>query len=116
MIELLSIAKQILMEGGNVFKITAPIEKDNIEPTIEHFVDQLSKIFPSKSSTFTSFEKLGSAGKKPISGDLDLSYDVKNIFSNNGNPDFKGWDVDEQKYNELVNLFTKSNFIYVSTH
>jgi hypothetical protein len=107
MIKLLSIAKQILTEGGNVFKITAPIERDNIEPTIEHFIEQLSRLFPDKASTFKSFEKLGSAGKKPISGDLDLSYDVKNIFPDGENPDFEGWNVDKQKYNELVDLFTK---------
>ena len=107
MIELLSIAKQILIEGGNVFKITAPIEKDNIEPTIEHFVDQLSKIFPAKASTFKSFEKLVSAGKKATSGDIDLSYDIKNIFPDGKTPDFKGWGVDEKKYNELVAQFTK---------
>jgi superoxide dismutase len=57
MIQLLKIAKQILLEGGNVFGTTDSIEKDNIEPTIEKFVDQLSKIFPAKASTFKSFEK-----------------------------------------------------------
>jgi hypothetical protein len=106
MIHLLKIAKQILKEGGNVFGTTDSIEKDNIEPTIEKFVDQLSKIFPAKASTFKSFEKLGSAGKKAVSGDIDLSYDIKNIFPG-GKPDFKGWGVDENKYNELLSQFTK---------
>jgi hypothetical protein len=41
MIHLLKIAKQILKEGGNVFGTTDSIEKDNIEPTVEKFVDQL---------------------------------------------------------------------------
>ena len=108
MIKLLSIAKQIiLMEGGNVFGTTTSIEKDNIEPTVEKFVEQLSKIFPAKASTFKSFEKLGSAGKKATSGDIDLSYDVKNIFPDGKTPDFKGWGVSEQKYNELVAQFAK---------
>ena len=106
MIKLLNLAKQILKEGGNVFGTTDSIEKDNIEPTIEKFVEQLSKIFPAKASTFTSFEKLGSAGKKAVSGDIDLSYDIKNIFPG-GKPDFKGWGVDENKYNELLAQFTK---------
>jgi hypothetical protein len=107
MIKLINIVKQILMEGGNVFGTTTSIEKDNIEPTIEKFVDQLSRIFPAKASTFKSFEKLGSAGKKDVSGDIDLSYDIKNIFPDGKTPDFKGWGVDEQKYNELVAQFTK---------
>jgi hypothetical protein len=106
MIKLLNLAKQILKEGGNVFGTTDSIKKDNIEPTIEKFVEQLSKIFPAKASTFTSFEKLGSAGKKAVSGDIDLSYDIKNIFPG-GKPDFKGWGVDENKYNELLAQFTK---------
>lgn len=95
------------MEGGNVFGTTTSIEKANIEPTVETFIDQLSKIFPAKASTFKSFEKLGSAGKKDVSGDIDLSYDIKNIFPDGKIPDFKGWGVDEQKYNELVTQFAK---------
>ena len=48
MIKLISIVKQILMEGGNVFGTTTSIEKANIEPTVNMFVGQLSKIFPAK--------------------------------------------------------------------
>jgi hypothetical protein len=107
MIQLLKIAKQILLEGGNVFGTTDSIEKDNIEPTIEKFVDQLSKIFPAKASTFKQFEKLGSVGKKELSGDIDLAYDVKNFFPDGKTPDFKGWGIDESRYNELVAAFTK---------
>jgi hypothetical protein len=95
------------MEGGNVFGTTTSIEKANIEPTVEKFVDQLSRIFPAKASSFKTFEKLGSAGKKDVSGDIDLSYDVKNIFPDGKIPDFKGWGVDEQRYNELVAQFSK---------
>ena len=107
MIKLINIVKQILMEGGNVFGTTTSIKKANIEPTVEKFVDQLSRVFPAKASSFKTFEKLGSAGKKDVSGDIDLSYDIKNIFPNGKTPDFKGWGVDEQKYNELVAQFTK---------
>ena len=95
------------MEGGNVFGITAKIKKDNINPTVEKFIEQLSRVFPAKASTFKSFEKLGSAGKKDDSGDIDLSYDIKYIFPDGKTPDFEGWGVDEQKYNELVAQFTK---------
>jgi len=107
MIKLISIVKQILLEGGNVFGTTDSIQKANIEPTVEVFRSQLSKIFPAKAASFKSFEKLGSAGKKDVSGDIDLSYDVKNLFPE-GKPDFKGWGIDEAKYNELVAKYTKS--------
>ena len=108
MIKLISIVKQILLEGGNVFGTTDSIEKANIEPTVETFKNQLSRIFPAKASSFKSFEKLGSAGKKDVSGDIDLSYDIKNLFPE-GKPDFKGWGIDEAKYNELVAKYTKSS-------
>ena len=106
MIKLFDILKQLVIEGGNVFDITSSINKENIDSTVERFVDELSRIFPAKAASFKSFEKLGSAGKKDVSGDIDLSYDVKNIFPD-GKPDFKGWGVDEAKYNEKVALFTK---------
>lgn len=106
MIKLFDILKQLIVEGGNVFDITSSINKENIESTVEKFIDELSRIFPAKAASFKSFEKLGSAGKKDVSGDIDLSYDVKNIFPD-GKPDFKGWGVDEGKYNEKVALFTK---------
>jgi len=106
MIKLFDILKQLIVEGGNVFDITSSINKENIESTVEKFVDELSRIFPAKAASFKSFEKLGSAGKKDVSGDIDLSYDVKNIFPD-GKPDFQGWGVDEGKYNEKVALFTK---------
>ena len=106
MIKLFDILKQLIVEGGNVFDITSSINKENIDSTVEKFVDELSRIFPAKAASFKSFEKLGSAGKKEVSGDIDLSYDVKNIFPD-GKPDFQGWGVDEGKYNEKVALFTK---------
>jgi len=106
MIKLFDILKQLIVEGGNVFDITSSINKENIDSTVKKFVDELSRIFPAKAASFKSFEKLGSAGKKDVSGDIDLSYDVKNIFPD-GKPDFQGWGVDEGKYNEKVALFTK---------
>lgn len=108
MIKLLTLLKEVLLEGGNVFGTTAPIAKEDIEPTLHKFVEELSKIFPAKATTFNSFEKLGSAGKKPLSGDIDLSYDVKNIFPDHMTPDFEGWGVSEAEYKALVDKFTKS--------
>jgi hypothetical protein len=107
MVKLFDILKQLIVEGGNVFDITSSINKENIESTVEKFVDELSRIFPAKAASFRLFEKLGSAGKKDVSGDIDLSYDIKNIFPDGKTPDFKGWGVDEQKYNDLVAQFTK---------
>lgn len=108
MIKLIPLVKALLLEGGNVFGTTAPIRKEDIEPTLERFVDELSRIFPAKASTFKSFEKLGSAGKKDISGDIDLSYDVKYMFPDHKTPDLEGWGFDQSDYDALVTKFTKA--------
>ena len=105
-----TLLRRLINEGGNVFKSTNPtasIKKEDIDPTMEKFVDELSAIFPAKANSFKVFERLGSVGKKPISGDIDLAYDVKNIFPDGKTPDFKGWGVDKAKYDELVEGFKK---------
>lgn len=105
-----TLLRKLINEGGNVFKSTNPtasIKKEDIDPTLEKFVDELSAIFPAKAKSFKVFERLGSVGKKPISGDIDLAYDVKNIFPDGKNPDIKGWGVDKAQYDELVAGFKK---------
>ena len=105
-----TLLRRLINEGGNVFKSTNPtasIKKEDIDPTMEKFVDELSAIFPAKANSFKVFERLGSVGKKPVSGDIDLAYDVKNIFPDGKTPDFKGWGVDKAKYDELVEGFKK---------
>lgn len=105
-----TLLRKLINEGGNVFRSTNPtasIKKEDIDPTIEKFVDELSAIFPAKANSFKVFERLGSVGKKPVSGDIDLAYDVKNIFPDGKTPDFKGWGVDKVKYDELVEGFKK---------
>lgn len=105
-----TLLRKLINEGGNVFKSTNPtasIKKEDIDPTMEKFVDELSAIFPAKANSFKVFERLGSVGKKPVSGDIDLAYDVKNIFPDGKTPDFKGWGVDKAKYDELVEGFKK---------
>ena len=60
--------------GGNIFKnIATSIPKDRIEPTIKAYTKALGEIFPMKAHSLTFFEPVGSAGKKPISGDLRSS-------------------------------------------
>jgi len=102
MTKLITLLRELLTEGGNVFGTTAPIDKDKIEPTLEKFVEELSRIFPTKTSAFTSFEKLGSAGKKDMSGDIDVAFPVAHLTTN-GKPDLQGWDLDEAKFNEYFN-------------
>ncbi len=107
MIKLTTLLKNLLKEGGNVFGTTAPINKEDIDPTLEVFSTELGRIFPAKAKTFKSFQTLGSVGKKPVSGDIDLGYDVKYIFPDGTTPDFKGWGVDQGEFEERVAAIQK---------
>jgi len=108
MISLIKILKTIITEGGNVFTGTEHDTDDillnNIKPTIDEFVSTLSSIFPKKKSTFTSLSDssnwLGSTGKKPKSGDVDLAYSSEYFFKD-GQIDIEGWGVDQNEYTQL---------------
>jgi hypothetical protein len=108
MISLIKILKTIITEGGNVFTGTEHDTDDillnNIKPTIDEFVSTLSSIFPKKKSTFTSLSDssnwLGSTGKKPKSGDVDLAYSSEYFFKD-GQIDTEGWGVDQNEYTQL---------------
>jgi hypothetical protein len=106
MIKLGDIVKELLIEGGNVFGDTAPIKKQYIDPTLNMFAGELSRIFPKKRASFGSFEKLGSAGKKPVSGDIDLAYDIENLMPN-GKPDLVGWSIDPYEFSAAVDKIQK---------
>jgi len=108
MISLIKILKTIITEGGNVFTGTEydtdDILLNNIKPTIDEFISTLSSIFPKKKSTFTSLSDssnwLGSTGKKPKSGDVDLAYSSEYFFKD-GQIDTEGWGVDQNEYTQL---------------
>ena len=108
MIKLTSLLRQVLSEGGNVFGTTASIRKENIESTLEKFSESLGRIFPEKASTFKAFEKLGSAGKKDISGDIDLSYPSENLIKDN-KPDLEGWGLDPQEFQQRFEVIRKKS-------
>lgn len=106
MIKLSNILKEVLLEGGNVFGDTSPIKKENIDPTLNVFASELSNIFPKKTASFRKFETLGSVGKKPVSGDIDLAYDIEN-FMPNGKPDLLGWGIDPYEFKIAVEKIQK---------
>ena len=65
--------------GGNIFDNSQSILKENIFFTMEAFISEMIKLFPNKKDSFRLFESLGSVGKKDISGDIDLGYDISNF-------------------------------------
>ena len=67
--------------GGNIFKGYAkPIVRENIRPTLKKYIEHLGYIFPEKAHVFEKFYPVGSAGKKQISGDMDLALDFDYLF------------------------------------
>jgi hypothetical protein len=74
--------KFLLTEGGNVFKgeDVDSIPLAFIQPTLEQYYEELSRLFPQHASKFADFVPLGSVGKKAKSGDIDLAVDVEELF------------------------------------
>ena len=89
--------------GGNVFELVKPIKKENIEPTLAKFVEELSRIFPKAQHHFKSLKTLGSVGKKDVSGDIDLA------ISEDSFKDINEWDLNEKRIKELFDGFKKKS-------
>ena len=64
--------------GGNIFQNTTTIKKENITFTVEAYIQEMRKMF----SWFPETSLLGSAGKKDISGDIDMAVDMSILRSN----------------------------------
>jgi len=105
MIKLLSLFKDVIQEGGNVFGTTDRIKREDIPPTLDRFVEELGKIFPQKKNTF-KFQTLGSVGQKDESGDIDLGYDGNNL-TKDGKADLEGWNIDPQEFQETFDRIRK---------
>ena len=92
------ITEQMLREGGNVFAgKTASIKLEYIGPTLDAYFKELKHIFPKKASIFNAqhFHALGSVGKKPISGDIDLGIDAKDILDHEmSDKSMAAWGID----------------------
>ena len=88
--------RKFLTEGGNVFKgeNVDSIPLAFIQPTLEQYYEELSRLFPQHASKFADFTPLGSVGKKAKSGDIDLAVDVEELF-----PQGKVTDEDLQSWN-----------------
>lgn len=94
--------------GGNIFKNKATsIPKNRIEPTIKAYTKKLGEIFPIKAHSLTFFESVGSAGKKDISGDLDLAIDSTHIVRAFTGTELEKWGIDWEEWNDLYTKIHK---------
>ena len=94
--------------GGNIFKDKATsISIENIQPTIDAYKKKLSGIFPMKAHSFNFFEPVGSAGKKTISGDLDLAIDHTHIVRSFTGSEILKWGIEYDTWYELFKKIHK---------
>ena len=87
--------------GGNVFDSTAPIEKEDIKPTLLEFFRQFKQIFPKAEPFFREMKTLGSVGKKDYSGDIDLA------LAGSSFDDVEDWGLDREHIMKLFEGFKK---------
>lgn len=84
--------------GGNVFAgKTTSIRLEHINPTLDTYFAELQQLFPLKSDIFNQqhFVSLGSVGKKPISGDIDLGISDTDILdSDMSDASIIAWNID----------------------
>lgn len=127
----------ILAEGGNVFAgRTSGIAKENIAPTLERYFQELQQIFPQKAGIFNTkyFQPLGSVGKKPISGDIDLGVDISHIIDQTfSDQSIAAWGLDPESVRSeakvlqsrartatpeqiMLKAFLKKLTLYINSH
>ena len=96
--------------GGNVFAgETTSILKENIKPTLDKFFDELSRVFPKQNLSPENFHPVGSTGKKPVSGDIDLAIDNSVFFQDNfiKEEDLENWDIQFLEFWTQYKIFRK---------
>lgn len=87
--------------GGQVFKGgTLSIRKERIYFTLEHFRTKLKKLFPDCTDCIGDAVLLGSAGKKDVSGDIDLAISDEFLERCENL-------IDNARKEELITLYTK---------
>lgn len=87
--------------GGHVFKNSAPIKREFIKITIDKYIKEFTRIFPTSKRHLDPVVTLGSVGKKDFSGDIDIAIDNK-AFDN-----IEEWGLDKQEITELFAGFKK---------
>ena len=101
--QLKDIYDNFITEGGHVFDGGSDkIAKEDIKPTLNAFLTEMTRLFPEISKKYYKEPKtLGSVGKKDYSGDIDIAIDQKAL------EDIDDWNLDKQHVTELFEKFKK---------
>lgn len=96
------IKESLLLEGGHVFKGgTDKIAKEDIKPTLDAWLKEITRLFPKTAKYWENPQTLGSVGKKDYSGDIDLAIDEEGLKN------VEDWNVDPQYVSSLYDKFKK---------
>ena len=88
--------------GGNVFENgSTQIKKEYINDTLDKFIEELKRIFPNAKQWLEQTELLGSAGKKDISGDIDIALDEQSLSK------IEYWGISQKHVDNLFENFKK---------
>jgi len=87
--------------GGNVFNAAGSIKKEDIEPTLQEFYNELGRVFPKAKKYFSGIKPLGSTGKKPVSGDIDLALAGESVIK------IDDWGLDREQVLSDFRAFKK---------
>lgn len=95
--------------GGNVFKgKTDRIKAEYIPVTLDNYYKELSKLFPKKKDIFHQFKPVGSVGKKPTSGDIDLAIDISMLVDKHmSDESIAKWGVDPKNVKSTFETLKK---------
>lgn len=74
-----NVMRSLILESGIAIKGISRIMKENIGPTLDLLQD---KVFTPLGIKREWWDVLGSTGKKPSSGDLDVAINLKEVFEN----------------------------------
>lgn len=90
--------------GGNVFKgKTETIKREYVTPTLSNYKKELKRLFPKQEISIDNISIVGSAGKKDISGDIDLAIDDSYFTEET----FKYWNLDVNTVTETYQKLKK---------
>jgi hypothetical protein len=103
--------RNFVTAGGNVFvgENVDAIPLEYIQPTLDKYYEELSRLFPEHAEHFQQFEPLGSVGKKAKSGDIDLAVDVKTLFPMGKVTDasLESWNLDPASWRTTYDRMVK---------
>jgi len=88
--------------GGNVFNDAKPIKQEYIKNTLNNYIHELERVFP-KANIFDKFITVGSCGKVPISGDIDLAIDISHFKPISSK--LKIFNIDKNEFKEKLRIY-----------